>query len=45
MNESFTKYAKLKINKCPRCQYIVKHILFDYNYKIYKCTKCGNIHV
>lgn len=39
------KYAKLKLGKCPRCKYTVRQILFDYSYSIYKCTKCGNIHV
>lgn len=41
---SVPKYAKVKLGKCPRCQCTVKQALFDYNYAIYKCTKCGNIH-
>ena len=45
MNKSYVlKYAKVKLGKCPRCQCTVKQTLLDYNYAIYKCTKCGNIH-
>ena len=29
---------------CPRCGNHTEHILYDYNYTIYQCTKCGNIH-
>ena len=36
------KYANIKLGKCPRCKYTVKQTLFDYNYAIYKCTKCGS---
>lgn len=35
----------MKISKCPRCNFRVKQTLFDYINSIYKCTKCGNIHV
>lgn len=45
MNKSHVpKYTKIKLEKCPRCQYTAKQTLFDYNYAIYKCIKCGNIH-
>lgn len=39
-----TVYPSTKNIKCPRCGNITKHILYDYEYAIYKCTKCGNIH-
>lgn len=29
---------------CPRCRQVVRHILYDYDYNIYKCTNCGNLH-
>lgn len=37
--------ATVKICKCPRCQLTANQILFDYVYGIYKCSKCGNIHI
>lgn len=41
---SKTIYAGGKLIKCPVCNKITQHILFDYNNKIYKCAQCGNIH-
>lgn len=38
------RFPSVKVCKCPRCQLTTKQILFDYNYGIYKCSKCGNIH-
>lgn len=37
-------YPITKTMKCPRCRQITKHILYNYEYAIYKCTQCGNIH-
>lgn len=39
------KIKIIKVCKCPRCQFTTKQILFDYTYGIYKCTKCGNLHI
>lgn len=38
-------YTATKTMLCPRCRLTSKHTLFDFKYAIYKCTKCGNIHV
>lgn len=29
---------------CPRCKKTTRHVLYNSNYTIYQCTKCGNIH-
>lgn len=41
---SIPKYEGIKLIKCPICQCLTEHTLFDYEYTIYKCTKCNNIH-
>lgn len=38
-------YASTRNIKCPRCRQVTKHILYNYQYEIYKCTQCGNVHV
>lgn len=45
MPKSPKKYAATKTCQCPRCRIISKHTLVDFNYAIYKCEKCGNVHV
>lgn len=40
---SKTVYPITKTFICPRCKQRVKHILYNYEYSIYKCTQCGNI--
>lgn len=45
MSDKPKKYAATKTIRCPRCRLISKHKLVDYNYAIYKCEKCGNVHV
>nr|DAH58504.1 MAG TPA: hypothetical protein [Bacteriophage sp.] len=39
------KFPTYKICTCPRCRVKSCQIIFDYKYGIYKCTKCGNIHI
>lgn len=34
-----------KVSICPRCKIKTKQFVFDYNYNLYKCSKCNNIHV
>lgn len=46
MNTKISKgYQATKTMKCLRCRLVSKHKLVDYKYAIYKCEKCGNIHV
>lgn len=44
MGHKIAKYTPTKIGKCPKCKQTVIQYLFDYNYAIYKCSKCSNIH-
>jgi ribosomal protein L37AE/L43A len=37
-------YVSAKIARCPKCKQLTEQDLFDYNYSIYKCSKCNNIH-
>lgn len=37
-------YAGSRQLKCPICNRITEHILFDYNYRLYKCVQCNNVH-
>lgn len=38
------KYLAKKLAICPRCKLLVEQQLYDYTNKLYKCTKCKNIH-
>lgn len=37
-------YPITKTMTCPRCKRKCRHVLYDYNYNIYKCTECNDIH-
>lgn len=44
MDHKIAKYTPTKLSKCPKCKQLARQDLFNYNYVIYKCSKCGNIH-
>lgn len=37
-------YPTTRMFRCPRCRHIVRHILYNYEFGIYKCPICGNLH-